>query len=293
MINRMKVAKKFVLAAGLVLTAALAGCQQQKGSQDQSQTVVVEQTQTSLETQAQTQKETETKKETEKETEKQTVQETQAKVKQTGTGRTIVIDPGHSGVVAAGTEPIGPGAQEEKAADASGTSGVVSGLAEYELTFDVACQLRDELASRGYTVLMTRESNDEPVSCIERALVANNAGADAMIRIHADGSESSEASGAMAICTTAASPFHPELYESSRRLSECVLGNFVMATQRPSRGILEEDNMSGNNWSEVPVTLIEMGFMTNPEEDSLMANPAYQEQMVLGMADGIDEYLGE
>ena len=66
--------------------------------------------------------------------------------------RIIVLDPGHSAVVATGMEPIGPGASEQKAADASGTSGVLSGVPEYELTLNVSLQLKEVLEQRGYQV---------------------------------------------------------------------------------------------------------------------------------------------
>lgn len=204
---------------------------------------------------------------------------------------TIVIDPGHSGVVAEGTEPLGPGSGEYKAADASGTRGVSSGVAEYELTLAVSNQLKAELENRGYTVLMTRESNDVPVSCVQRANVANDAGAAAFIRIHTDGSENQSAQGAMAICTTPQSPFVPGLYTSSRNLSDCVISNLCEATGCVNRGVWETDSMSGNNWSQVPVTLVEMGFMTNPDEDMLMQTAEYQAKIVQGIADGVDAFL--
>ena len=204
---------------------------------------------------------------------------------------TIVIDPGHSGVVAEGTEPLGPGSGEQKAADASGTRGVSSGVAEYELTLTVSNQLKAELENRGYTVLMTRESNDVPASCVQRANVANDAGAAAFIRIHADGSENQSAQGAMAICTTPQSPFVPGLYTSSRNLSDCVISNLCEATGCVNRGVWETDSMSGNNWSQVPTTLVEMGFMTNPDEDMLMQSAEYQAKIVQGIADGVDAFL--
>ncbi len=206
-------------------------------------------------------------------------------------GKLIVLDPGHSNIVTGNTEPLGPGSGEMKAADSTGTHGTTSGLSEIELNFQVATQLKTELESRGYTVLMTRYDNDTAISCSERAQVANNAGADAFIRIHADGSESSSSSGAMAICITPSNPYTASTYSESRKLSDAVLNAYVASTGFSSRGVWETDTMTGNNWSEVPCTLIEMGFMTNPNEDSLMADPSFQQKIVTGIANGIDNYF--
>ena len=206
--------------------------------------------------------------------------------------QTVVLDPGHSSVVASGTEPLGPGSTENKAADTSGTSGTVSGLTEYELNLTVSQKLRTELQNRGYTVLMTRESNDVPVSCIERADVANNSDADAFVRIHANGPEDSSAKGAMTICITPDNPFYPALYEQARALSDCIINNLSEVTGCENDGVWETDSMSGNNWSQVPATIVEMGYMTNPDEDALMATDDYQNKIVKGIADGIDQYFG-
>lgn len=205
---------------------------------------------------------------------------------------TIVIDPGHSGVVAGGTEPLGPGSSEYKAADASGTRGTTTGVPEYELTLTISLQLKNELEARGYTVLLTRESNDVPLSCVQRAETANQAGAAAFVRIHANGSESSDARGAMTICTTPQSPYVPELYAASRQLSDCIITKLCEATGCENDGVWETDSMSGNNWSKVPATIVEMGYMTNPEEDLLMQTPEYQLKITQGIADGIDAFLG-
>ena len=225
------------------------------------------------------------------EEEQRRLEEQQAAMNARG-GLTIVLDPGHSAMVAPGTEPLGPGSSEYKAADASGTSGVASGVREYELTLNISVQLKAELEERGYTVLMTRESNDVPVSCIERANVANNAGAAAYVRIHANGSENQGAAGAMTICTTPGSPYASELYSASRNLSDCILNKYCEMTGCRSEGVWETDTMSGNNWSRVPVTIVEMGYMTNPQEDLLMQTPEYQSKIVQGIADGIDLFLG-
>ena len=204
---------------------------------------------------------------------------------------TLVIDPGHSGVVEERQEPVGPGAQEYKAGDTYGTSGISTGIPEYELTLDLALQLKTELETRGYKIVMTRDTNEVPRSCLERADIMNQAGAAACLRIHANGSEDSSVQGAMTICTTPQNPYVPQMYASSRMLSDCVLDSLVEATGCVSQGVWETDTMSGNNWSQIPVTIVEVGYMTNPEEDVLLSQEDYRKKIVFGLADGLEEFI--
>lgn len=205
---------------------------------------------------------------------------------------TICIDPGHQLKAITAKEAFAPGSNEKKPGVSSGTRGVFTKKPEYQLNLEVALKLRDLLQAKGYRVVMTRDKNDVTISNIERAEIANKAGADLFVRIHADGSESGEAMGFSILYPAEDSPYTKGIFNESKKAARFMETEIKRATRAKSRGIVQRDDMTGFNWSKVPVVLIEMGFMTNRDEDAILSTEDYQNKMAEGMLKGIETYIG-
>ena len=203
----------------------------------------------------------------------------------------IVIDAGHQAKANYDKEPLGPGAAELKTKVSSGTQGVATGLEEYRLNLMVAEKLRQILEDRGYETVMIRTTHDVNISNAERAQIANELQADAFIRIHANGSDNPQTNGILTICQTKNNPYNSQLYDASYLLSQQVLDEMAEATGAKRLYVWETDTMSGINWCQIPVTIVEMGFMSNEAEDRKMATDAYQTLLAQGIANGIDRYF--
>ena len=81
-----------------------------------------------------------------------------------------------------------------------------------------------------------------------------------------------------------------DVISKSQKLSQKMIAAFCKDTGAKNRDVIYTDTMSGINWSTIPVTIIELGFMSNPSEDRLMATESYRDKMAQGIADGIDAY---
>lgn len=209
-----------------------------------------------------------------------------------GSSYVIMLDPGHQLNGDSNTEPNGPDSSELKARVTNGATGSTTGVKEYELTLEVALLLREELQSRGYSVLMTREVHDINISNKERAELANQANADITVRIHANSYSDAAVNGAETLAPSTSNPYVGDIAEECQRLSQAIIHAYCETTGMNNRGVKIDDSMTGINWCEMPVTIIELGFLSNATDDTNMQDDAYQQKMVQGIADGIDAYFG-
>ncbi len=205
---------------------------------------------------------------------------------------TVCIDPGHQRYGDSTKEPNGPGSSVMKARVTGGATGVATGVPEYQLTLQIGLLLKSELQSRGYTVVMTRETHDVNISNMERAQYATANNAEVTVRIHGNSINDSSVHGALTMAPSEGNPYVGEIAAPSYRLSKCILEHYCQTTGMRNRGVSITDTMTGINWCTSPVTIIEMGFMSNATDDCNMQDTAYQNAMVCGIADGIDEYFG-
>ena len=156
-----------------------------------------------------------------------------------------------------GQEPNAPGSGDFKQKSAGGTVGRFTGIPEYELNLEIALMLRDRLTEQGYDVILTRENNETAISNAERACLANDAGAEFSLRIHANGSEDPSVNGAMALIGSA----EKSLCRRSLRRELSFGGNdfklYCSASGMQNLGIRCNDTMTGINWSQIPVVILE------------------------------------
>jgi N-acetylmuramoyl-L-alanine amidase len=207
-------------------------------------------------------------------------------------GYVVVIDPGHQAKADYGQEPVGPGSTVMKDKVSSGTHSVNTGLPESQLVLAISLKLRDSLRAHGIQVVMTRTTQDVDISNVQRAQMANDADADLFVRIHADGAGDASINGILMLYPATTPGWTDDIAAESKRAARLALDNLVASTGAHSRGLSARSDLTGFNWSNVPVILPEIGLMTNRTEDALLATEAYQNKIVQGLTDAILKYLG-
>lgn len=202
----------------------------------------------------------------------------------------VVIDPGHQQKANLNLEPIGPGAATQKYKVTDGTTGVVTKKREAVLVLEMAFVLKEKLEAKGIQVLMTRTSQDVDISNKERATFANDHKVDLFLRLHADGSENPNQSGFAVLTPAEGSPYTKEVYAESLQISQTIVNKMRENQQVKVNGIKFRDDLSGFNWAKVPGVLLELGFMSNHEEDKKLSDPQYVNSLLQSVTDSVDEY---
>ncbi|MBP1966409.1 N-acetylmuramoyl-L-alanine amidase [Paenibacillus aceris] len=206
----------------------------------------------------------------------------------------VMLDPGHQRHGNNAPEAVGPDTREMKPKVSSGTVGVRTKKPEYVLNLEVSLLIKAELVSRGIEVAMTRETHEVDISNKQRADMANEAGAALVVRIHADGDSSPKTSGFSVLYPSASLAAVKPIAAASKQAAGFIADELTAKTGTSSgRGLSARSDLSGFNWSKVPVVLVELGFMTNPEEDERLSAAEYQKKLAVGIADGIEQYLNK
>ena len=182
------------------------------------------------------------------------------------------------------TEPIGPGSSTRKIKDGGGTRGVVSGLREAELNLRVGAPAA--LAARA----RRREGRHDADGDGRHEHRQHRPRADREPRgrgaLPAHPRRRLDRPGAAAPTRStrrsARAGRTTSTWRAGARPASC-RRELVAALGFPDRGLQERSDFTGFNWADVPVILVEMGFMTNPTEDRLLATPAYQRRAALGL----------
>ncbi len=205
------------------------------------------------------------------------------------TGLTICIDPGHQLNSPGGIEPIGPGLKGTKAVVFGMAEGIVTRRREAVVVLEIGLQLRGMLLEQGAQVVMTRDTMEKAVTNLERAQTANDANADICLRLHANANKNKTNRG-IVVYTPLGSDYaravaEPQTYKMwGQTLLDCM----AKSTGAKPVGVGQTDTYVGSNWCKMPVFLIEMGYMTTPQDDLLLSLPEYQQKLCQGMIDGIE-----
>lgn len=225
-------------------------------------------------------------------TEEETPTDTATKSDAEKVKKIVMLDPANQAVVNAEQIAIGPDSEVTKQGASTGNVGTTLGTKESELNLSYAKLLKTELESRGYQVLLTRDTDEINLSNKDRAELANDSEATIYVRIQMNFSENSSLAGVMAVCMPEDSTFNGDLHADSYRLATYLIQGVLDKTACTNQGIYETDQMTSINWSEKPVALIKLGYLSNAEEESKLVDPDYQSEIVKGLADGLDAYYG-
>ena len=182
----------------------------------------------------------------------------------------IVIDPGHGGQ--------DPGAVG------------LTGVREKDVTLVVSLKLADILQSAGAEVRLTREDDSEP-SLAGRVAISNAFGSAVFISLHANAFSNPAAEG-LEVWTSRGQTESDPLAESIANALQAAFPDMVFRSDISDGDQDKESNFYVLRWTDAPAVLVEMGFITNPTEEELLASADYQARVARAIAEGLAGHLG-
>ena len=105
--------------------------------------------------------------------------------------------------------------------------------------------------------------------------------------------DNSSVYGALSTCMTSQNPYNASLHDKSYNLSKKIVDTVCGTTGTKNRGVQETDSSSDINWCEIPVCVLEMGFLSNPDEDTWLQDDGYRGKIASGIAGAVDAYFAE
>jgi N-acetylmuramoyl-L-alanine amidase len=213
-------------------------------------------------------------------------------------GKVVVLDPGHNGGNGAHPAEINrqvpAGRGQRKPCNTTGTA-TNAGYPEHEFTWDVSQRVGKALASKGVRVVYTRPDDTGVGPCVDRrAAIGNEASADAVVSIHADGSTAAGANGFHVAYSSP--PLNAAQGEPSTRLAQVVRdtmrsGGFSTSNYIGGNGLSARSDLGGLNLSTRPAVLVECGNMRNAAEAARMTSAEGRQQYASAIAAAIEAYL--
>lgn len=155
-----------------------------------------------------------------------------------------------------------------------------SGLEEATVVMAVARIAELALQESGHSVVFISENELDNI-----ADDANLVEADVFVSVHCNAAENTDVQGTETWCY--------EYSEQGYRLALELQRELVDALQRPNRGIRYSAGLYVLKHTFMPAALVELAFISNPEEERLLANPQCQEQAGLAIARGIEAWLND
>ncbi|MBU5436420.1 N-acetylmuramoyl-L-alanine amidase family protein [Tissierella sp. MSJ-40] len=186
----------------------------------------------------------------------------------TSSDRLIVIDAGHGG-----KDPgaVSPNKNKEK-----------------DINLNVSLKLNEKLTSLGYNTLMIRDTDDF-VDLYERARIANDNYADVFISIHSNSNDNKSIDGIQVLYCPAAKSEKKE--EDDHPLAKIMMEEMTKGTGAKNRGIVQRPGLVVLRETKMPAVLLEIGFLTNPDEEKLITNSDYQNKLVDSIIKGVERYF--